>query len=116
MDAPPIFLLSIPSAGKKVLSNIEAPWAIYYSDIPISMTRSMKIPHSDSSGWADAQPISLLSMPSAVKRDLRCSLAETVFKAQLRLPGQYITPTSTLSDYDWHEKQTKNNTLTIIVH
>ncbi len=43
--------------------------------------------------WIDALPLVLLGIRAAVKEDLKCSTAEMVYGATLRLPGELIIPT-----------------------
>ena len=52
--------------------------------------------------WAEALPLVLLGIRTAVKEDLQCSVAELVYGTTLRLPGEFFSPASCLqvdSDY-----------------
>ena len=44
--------------------------------------------------WTETLPIVLLGIRTAVKTDLGCCTAELVFGTTLRLPGQFITPST----------------------
>ncbi|XP_071944773.1 uncharacterized protein [Antedon mediterranea] len=50
--------------------------------------------------WSDALPLVLLCLRTVVKEDLGLSSAELVFGTTLRLPGQFVTPSSTNADLD----------------
>ena len=49
------------------------------------------------SRWTEALPLVLLGMRSAVKADFSCSSAEMVYGTQLRLPGEFLTSSSSAS-------------------
>jgi Integrase core domain. len=54
--------------------------------------------HGTSSKWTDFLPVVLLGIRSSVKSDLGCSAAELVYGTPLRLPGEFIAPTSNTQD------------------
>eukprot|EP00795_Rhopilema_esculentum_P017777 gene17777-biopygen6616 len=56
--------------------------------------------HHDSNKWTELLPIILLGIRSTVKADLNCTPAQLVYGTTLRLPGQFLTTTSTLADLD----------------
>jgi hypothetical protein len=43
--------------------------------------------------WTDALPLVLLGLRTAVKPDIKTSAAELVYGKQLRVPGEFLTPT-----------------------
>ena len=45
--------------------------------------------------WSEALPLVLLGIRNALKEDLGCTSAELVYGTTLRLPGEYVAPTST---------------------
>ena len=58
--------------------------------------RAQSIPHS----WSESLPWVLLGIRTAIKEDLRFSTAELVYGTTLRLPGEFISPSSSSpSDY-----------------
>lgn len=48
--------------------------------------------HSET--WQQALPLVLLGVRTALKEDLKCSSAELVYGEPLRLPGEFLVPTS----------------------
>nr|XP_015929393.2 uncharacterized protein LOC107456126 [Parasteatoda tepidariorum] len=44
--------------------------------------------------WTESLPIALLGLRSAFKEDLKCTSAELVYGMTLRLPGEFLAPTS----------------------
>lgn len=44
----------------------------------------------DTTKWAEALPLVLLGIRSALKTDLKCSIAELVYGTTLRLPGDFF--------------------------
>jgi transposase InsO family protein len=46
--------------------------------------------HGASTHWVEALPLVLLSIRTAVKSDLQCSVAELVYGTTLRLPGEFF--------------------------
>ena len=56
--------------------------------------------HSNPHQWIDSLPLVLLGIRSAIKDDFKCTTAELVYGATLRLPGEFFaTPqTPTLAD------------------
>ena len=54
-----------------------------------------------SSPWMESLPLVLLGIRTAIKEDLRFSTAELVYGTTLRLPGEFITPSSSIPlDYN----------------
>ncbi|BHF64674.1 hypothetical protein SprV_0200768000 [Sparganum proliferum] len=47
----------------------------------------------DPENWTDHLPLVLLGIRTSLKSDLDCSVAELVFDATIRLPGEMISPT-----------------------
>lgn len=52
--------------------------------------------------WSTALPLVLLGMRAALKEDLQTSCAELVYGEPLRLPGEFVTPTTTSNIEDVH--------------
>ena len=52
--------------------------------------RQLKSAHGASTHWVEALPLVLLSIRTAVKSDLQCSVAELVYGTTLRLPGEFF--------------------------
>ncbi|XP_046406332.1 uncharacterized protein LOC124171233 [Ischnura elegans] len=48
----------------------------------------------DAEQWADMLPAILLGFPAAWKEDLQATSADLVYGASLRLPGEFLTPSS----------------------
>ncbi len=62
--------------------------------------------------WTDSLPLILLGIRSSLKTDLKCCAAELVYGTTLRLPGEFVNPsTSTIdpSSYADSLKQTMKN-------
>ena len=53
---------------------------------------------TDNPRWTESLPLVLLGIRNAVKADLQCTPSELVFGTTLRLPGEFISPTSTKPD------------------
>lgn len=51
-------------------------------------------PHPEQ--WMDALPLVLLGIRTALKEDLHCTTAELVYGLTLRLPGEFVSPASSL--------------------
>lgn len=49
--------------------------------------------------WISSLPIVLLGLRTAWKEDLQCSSAELVYGEQLRVPGEFFSPSSTQVEY-----------------
>ena len=65
----------------------------------------------DSNEWADALPLILLGIWTALKDDLKCTIAELVYGTTLRLPGEFFTSDLSTSlpdptNYATHLKET----------
>ena len=56
--------------------------------------------HPSSNIWTDSLPLVLLGIRTAVKEDLQFSTAELVYGTTLRLPGEFISPSSILTPSD----------------
>lgn len=48
------------------------------------------IAQPDTTKWAEALPLVLLGIRSALQTDLKCSIAELVYGTTLRLPGDFF--------------------------
>ncbi|BHF65473.1 hypothetical protein SprV_0200848400 [Sparganum proliferum] len=54
----------------------------------------------DPSGWSDHLPLVLLSLRSTLKADIGCTAADLVFGTSLRLPGELVSPSNTLTFFE----------------
>lgn len=50
--------------------------------------------------WTETLPIVLLGIRTAVKADIGCSAAELVFGTTVTLPGQFVAPSMSPTDWD----------------
>ena len=55
---------------------------------------------SDSTKWTETLPLILLNIRTTIKADLHCSPAQLVFGTTLRLPAQFVAPSTNLTDLD----------------
>ena len=53
--------------------------------------------HPNPTSWMDALPLALLGIRTALKEDISSTAAEMVYGTNLRLPGEFFTPSSTPS-------------------
>ena len=60
-----------------------------------------------SSPWMESLPLVLLGIRTAIKEDLRFSTAELVYGTTLRLPGEFITPSSSSIPLDYNDYITR---------
>ena len=67
---------SISHAGERLVERVHR-----------TTKASLKAKLEVHANWLDALPVVLLSMRAAVKSDINCSAAETMYGEQLRLPG-----------------------------
>ena len=58
--------------------------------------------------WTDILPLVLLGIRTALKTDLQCSAAELVYGTSLRLPGEFVAPTSSRDDQSSYVKQLRD--------
>ena len=54
----------------------------------------------DPSNWTEFLPLIMLTLRTTVKEDLTCSPAQLVFGTTLRLPAQFVSPSTPVSDLD----------------
>ncbi|BHF61289.1 hypothetical protein SprV_0100426200 [Sparganum proliferum] len=54
----------------------------------------------DPSRWSDHLPLVLLSLRSTLKADIGCTVADLVYGTSLRLPGELVSPTNTLTFFE----------------
>lgn len=54
----------------------------------------------DNTKWSDMLPLVMLGLRSALKEDLKCTSAELVYGSPLRLPADFLSPTSTTGEGD----------------
>ena len=50
--------------------------------------------YQDTTKWIEILPLALLGIRNTIKADLHCTPAQLIYGTTLRLPGQFITPTS----------------------
>ena len=60
-----------------------------------------------SSPWMESLPLVLLGIRTAIKEDLQFSTAELVYGTTLRLPGEFITPSSSSIPLDYNDYITR---------
>ena len=63
--------------------------------------------HPSSNTWTESLPLVLLGIRTAVKEDLQFSTAELVYGTTLRLPGEFISPSSVLTPSDHSDYVTR---------
>nr|VZI21055.1 unnamed protein product [Spirometra erinaceieuropaei] len=54
----------------------------------------------DPSRWSDHLPLVLLSLRSTLKADIGCTAADLVYGTSLRLPGELVSPSNTLTFFE----------------
>ena len=52
----------------------------------------------DTNQWTKALPLILLGIQTTIKQDCHCTVAELVYDTTLRLPGEFLNPSSTTQD------------------
>ena len=65
--------------------------------------RAQSLSHS----WSESLPWVLLGIRTAIKEDLQFSTAELVYGTTLRLPGEFISPSSSFSPSDYTDYITR---------
>src|SRR5678816_3590529 len=55
--------------------------------------------HGYPENWSENLPLILLGIRTSYKEDLQCSSVEPAYGSSIRIPGEFILPSSTPSDY-----------------